>query len=267
MPQSEADKFREEALKKGVPEKFLEDIKIDGAEGGGGGGGGEKSDDDKKADEARAEERRLNRQERRRIERLEADKASAIQLAEMLAKEKAAKEERPSKTEEEDFLKSLDSIYGTDTPQHIAATNLLKSAFQKSMDRIEAKMEAKTRELIGDQGPDQEELIAEERDELRTIIEEVEDEYGVDLTSRDAADDRRQFLDLLERMSPKDRAGNIVAYADPGSVGELFDERRSRRADGAKSIAARGLSRSGASNADAIRNKAVEDFLKEKGII
>ncbi len=260
MPQSEADKFREESLKKGVPEKFFEDISIpvDDASG--------KDNDDARAKE-RDEERRLNRRERRRIERLEADRNASIQLAEMLAREKASKEERPSKTEEEDFLKELDAIYGTDTPGHIAAANILKNTMRKAMEKAKADAIAEAKELMVDDSPNQEELVAEERDELRTIIEEVEDEYGIDLTSRDARDDRRQFLDLLERMSPKDNAGNIIAYADPESVGELFDERRERKADAAKGIASRGLSRGSASNADAVRNKAVEDFLKEKGII
>jgi len=61
-------------------------------------------------------------------------------------------------------------------------------------------------------------------DFVENNLEELEEQHGVDLTSNSssAKKSRSEFLDLVQRLSPKDAEGNVVSFADFGTAFELY---------------------------------------------
>lgn len=61
-------------------------------------------------------------------------------------------------------------------------------------------------------------------------LEAVEDAFDVDVTSDSPAarKARREFLDLVQRISPKDQNGMITEYADFGETWKIYQEDRSK---------------------------------------
>jgi 1,4-alpha-glucan branching enzyme len=61
-------------------------------------------------------------------------------------------------------------------------------------------------------------------------LESLEDEYNVDLTSKAPAarKARREFLELVQNLSPKDENGAITGYADFDSTFQLFQKTRTQ---------------------------------------
>jgi hypothetical protein len=59
---------------------------------------------------------------------------------------------------------------------------------------------------------------------ITTEVENIEDVYGVDLTSNtaEAKKARSEYLDLVQRLSPKDADGNITSYADFDQVWQIY---------------------------------------------
>lgn len=218
---------------------------------------GETEDDDL---EAIAGIKPRNRQERRRLEKLAADRESAIFLQGKLAAREEAKE---SVTEEGDWLKSVERIYGTDTPEAQLATDLLKKAVLGARDDAKAQALAEMRsEMQARQTQD-----AEADTELDGFVEEIEDTYNVRLTEAQ----EQGYFKLLEKMSPKDAKGNVIEYADPHAVWEVYQERAKARGSAtnnrAKQLSDRSMTASGASQGSALKDDAATRFLRSEGII
>ena len=74
-------------------------------------------------------------------------------------------------------------------------------AEERAYQRIVAEREAENR------------LEKETTRHLETSIEDIEDEYNVDLTSSDpvARKQKKDFLDFVESIAPRDNEGNIIA--------------------------------------------------------
>lgn len=82
-------------------------------------------------------------------------------------------------------------------------------------------------------------------------LENLEDKYNIDLTSDSpkARKARREYLELVGKLSPKDEDGNITAYADFESTFEMYkssSEKPNESINRAKEIAGRTMQRSGA---------------------
>ncbi len=200
-----------------------------------------------------------NRRERRLLQKLEDEKRSAAFLA---GKLEAREEAKSSLSEERDYLKSVERIYGTETPEAQIATDLLKKAM------VGLREDAKSMAL--------DELRAErqrEREEensavstLESYVEDIEDTYNVTMTEPQ----ERAYFELLRKMSPKDRDGNVTDYADPRAVWEVFQERLSARpgaSRAAKELSARSMTPSGASSESTLPDDAAARFLRENNII
>lgn len=77
--------------------------------------------------------------------------------------------------------------------------------------------------------------IAEENKKLEDSIdnqlEEIEEEFDVDLTSNSpkAIKTHREFLQLIQKLSPKDEKGDIINYADFHSTFETYQEMKSEQ--------------------------------------
>ncbi len=205
------------------------------------------------------EQQPKNRRERRLMERLEAEKQSSAFLA---GKLEARTEASKAVTEEADYLKAIERIYGTDTPEAQIATDLLKKAIVGARDDAQER----AYERIKDERTKENDEVAEAEDELDSMIENIEDEYGISLTAPQEA----AFFTLLEKMSPKDKQGNVTEYADPDAVWEVFSEKlsRSKGSDNrAKDMSSRSMTQSGSSKESNLEVDATARFLQEQGII
>lgn len=219
---------------------------------------GKKDDEDTGDDDGKGEPKPRNRRERRLLERLAAERESSSFLA---GKLEARTEAGKAVTEESDYLKAVERIYGTDSPEAQLATDLLKKAI------IGAREEAKT-QAVAEMKAERQRELADQRDadkELDNIVDEIEDEYGVTLTEPQ----ERAFFQLLEKMSPKDKDGEVIEFADPHSVWEVFQEKlKARPADTrAKDMSSRSMTQSGSSKESTLQSDATTRFLKEQGII
>lgn len=200
-----------------------------------------------------------NRRERRLLRKLNAERESSIFLAGKLeAREEAS---RALNSQESDYLKEVERIYGTDTPEAQLATGLLKKALVGIRDDAEARALARYRE----------EREKEQREEqkaskqLETILEDIEDTYDVTLTEAQ----EKGFQQLLQKMSPKNESGQVVSLADHHAVWEVFQSRIKKPGSGtrAKALSSRSMVASGASKDSTINEDATARFLKESGII
>ena len=106
----------------------------------------------------------------------------------------------------------------------------------------------------------------EEEQNLDSMIDDLEEEYGISMDE----DTQKGFFTLLEKLSPKDRNGNVIEYADHHAVWEEYQVRRERMAGNsnrARDLASRSVVRSGASPSTSVEADSNERWLRENGII
>jgi hypothetical protein len=161
----------------------------------------------------------------------------------------------------DDKLKEVEAIFGTDTPEKLAATNILKKALtgmsEMAMEKALAKLEEK-------QGVDSR-LEREAEDEIDLGIEQAEDETGLDLSEGSA--DREGYLTLVGRLSKKDKYGTIVEYPDFVTAAEVYQRtKQSPSSSRARSIASRSMTPSGESQPSKIESDATWNALRDAGI-
>lgn len=200
-----------------------------------------------------------NRRHRRLERKLQAEREANIAMAARLAE----RDKMGSKgtSEADALIDEVERIYGSASPEAIEATRILKSTLQGVEKRatetaIKALREERAREAAE---------VQKSEAELDSMVEDIEDEYGVTLTP----DQQRGFFKMLERLSPKDEDGNIVAYADPDAVWESYQAATTKKPSStAKNLSDRSMVPSGASGGGQnLTDKATEDFLKSNGII
>ncbi len=209
------------------------------------------------AGEPTPEETQVNRRERRLQAKLQAERESAIALAAKLQAlseaQEAARQNAPS-----EYLKRVERIYGTDSPEAQAATQLLAEALQGVEERA---TERALEQFRAEQQAAREQELKAER-ELDDMVGEIEDTYNVTLDPTT----QKTFFQLLEKLSPKDRDGNITAYADPLAVWEELQHRKQPQTR-QKDLATRGLNKTGASPATSLEQNSQERWLRDNGII
>jgi hypothetical protein len=156
-------------------------------------------------------------------------------------------------------LKSIEKIYGTDTPEATAATELLKSALkgvgEKATERALEKFREEQRQVN--------EAVKNEEKELDSMVEEIEDESGSVLSDTQ----KKGFFAMLERMSPKDKDGNVIHYADHHAVWDMYQSKTVKPENRAKDLSSRSMVQSGSSKDSKLDDDATLRYLKEQGII
>ena len=203
-----------------------------------------------------------NRRERRLSEKLQAEREANIALNARLQGISESQRLRED-SQQGEYLKLVEKIYGNTTPESAEATELLKKAIEGA--KQSAKQEALD-EFNRLQSQKNEELQKEER-ELQSMLEGLEDQYNIDLTSQ-SSQDKKSFLTLLEKLSPKDRDGNIIAFADANTVYDIYQSQKDKSTTSrAKELSNRSLTQSGSSTSSNLEQSTVERFLKENGII
>lgn len=198
-----------------------------------------------------------NRRERRLLRKLEQERESAIFLA---GKLEAQQESKQSTGEEAAYLKNIERIYGTNSPEAIEATELLKQAFVGLREEAEQSAIQKFRA----QQENESNAVAAAEEELDNIIDDLQDRYDVDLTKAQ----QRSYYTLLQRMSPKDAEGNVTSLADPDAVWEIFQEKMAAKpANPAKALSSRSMVQNGTSTESNLQDDSALRYLRDSGII
>lgn len=207
--------------------------------------------------EEEPEEDPKNRAERRLRERLEKERIANIELNARLS---ALSEAQKFRQDETDPYEAVGKIYGTDSPETQAATELLKNALRNVEERAKS---AALEEFRTERQKEQDE-IRKASEKLDSFIEEIEDEHNVSFSPQM----QKSYFSLLEKMSPKDSDGNIIEYADPHAVYEIFSEKLQKRADSkAKDLASRSMVSGNSGSQSVIEDDAAKRLLREAGII
>lgn len=209
------------------------------------------------------EQRAKNRRERRLLEKNQQLREEVLMTNARLQGITEAQELRKT-TEEADYLKLVDKIYGNATPEAKEATELLKEALKgvHASARKEALEEAV--KTYQSERENESQAVADEEENLDEMMDGLEEDYDADFSNEAT---RKGFLDLLEKVSPKDRDGNIIEYADPDTTWQLYEQQRTRGSNRAKELASRSMTRSGGSQESKLTSDATERWLKENGII
>jgi len=193
-----------------------------------------------------------DRRHRRLEEKLRAEREANIAMAarlEVLAETKQV-------VSDAEYLKAVERIYGTDTPEAQTATEILKNAL------MGVKQEARDEALrsFREEQEQSSQSVAKEESTLDSMIDEIEDEYGVNMTP----EMQRGFFTLLERLSPKDTEGNVIEYADHHAVFDEYQQRLKRtEPNRAKDLSARSMTQSGA-NSEAAQGDANWQILRKE---
>lgn len=207
--------------------------------------------------EEEAEEEAKNRTERRLRDKLEKERIANIELN---ARYQALTEAQKFRETEADAYEAVGKIYGTDTPETQAATELLKNALRS----VEERAKSSALEEFRQERQREQEEVRKASEKLDGYIEELEDEHKVSFTPQM----QKSYFTLLEKMSPKDADGNIVEYADPHAVYEIFAEKLQKRTDSkAKDLASRSMVSGNSGSSSVIEDDAAKRLLREAGII
>lgn len=199
-----------------------------------------------------------NRRERRLMTKLEQERESNIFLA---GKLQAREEARRTVSEESDYLKAVERIYGTETPEAQLATDLFKKAITGAMNDAEERVYNRIKS-------ERQQEIEDERkgnERLDSVIDDIENTYNVELTDVQ----EKAYLQLLKRMSPKDSDGNVVDLADPHAVWEEFQQKlHSKKNDTtAKELSNRSLVQSGAATDSKVQDDTQQRYLRSIGVL
>lgn len=201
-----------------------------------------------------------NRRERRLQRKLDAERESSIFMAGRLEAMTEAQKLR-AETEPSEYLKQVEKIYGTNSPEAIEATELLKNALRG----VEERATNKALEMFREEQKQERDAVVKEEKTLDSMVEELEDELGVTID----APTQKGFFQLLEKLSPKDEDGNVLAYADHFAVWDELQARKksSPQPSRAKDLASRAMSRTGASPKVTSGDEANQRWLIDNGII
>lgn len=201
-----------------------------------------------------------NRRERRLREQLDAERESSTFLAGKLQGLTEAQKLR-EETEPSEYLKKVEKIYGTQSPEAVEATKLLQEAIRGA----EEQAVERALEMFREEQRSAVQAVEVEEKNLDSMVDSIEDEFDVDI---DEPTEQR-FFQLLEKMSPKDEEGNITAYADHFSVWEQLQSQKQQSAQPqrAKNLASRSMVRTGSSPNTTAGADANERWLLENGII
>lgn len=206
-----------------------------------------------------------DRRHRRLEDKLRIERESNIAMAARLEALSEAQKVRTT-SEADNYLKSVERIYGTNSPEAVEATSLLQTALKSVEERA-------TQNALEAFRKEQADAAAEARKNDRLLddmIDDIEDEYNVDLTSPKQAEIRKGFFKMLERLSPKDKDGNILDYADHIAVWEDYASKATapKQQSRAKQLSSRSMTAGGGTPGG---TKPVDDatarYLHENGLI
>lgn len=212
---------------------------------------------------AKDDEPHKNRRHRRLEEQLEREREARI-AAEARAQALSETRKFSQDTKDEVDPRWL-TIYG-DTPQTREAWKIQQDIFKE--ERVKAKNEA-----IEEMEERQRTEAKEAREAEQVIdseLEALEDQYDIDLTSNSPAarKARTEYLELVERISPKDQNGEIKEFGDFGAAWELYSQKKETTDNTRqREIASRSMkSSTGTPNIEQANDDATLAYLRSIGI-
>lgn len=208
--------------------------------------------EEKKADSAaedaddpeKAPESVKDRRHRRLEARLQQEREANIELNAIIK----------TRSEMERFAQEVGDDINPDIAKMFDATDVGKeNALRLSKVILDSQKRAKE-EAIREIEEKQANAVKEQREYESLIdneLESLEDDYNVDLTSDSpkARKTRREFLELVQELSPKDEEGNITGYADFGSTFKMYQKTHTEKTETntrREEIASRSMQRSNA---------------------
>lgn len=192
-------------------------------------------------EESKEDEPRKNRRHRRLEAQLEAEREARIRAEERASALSEHSKHETAATLDERILK----IYGNETPEAREAGKLLQETLVDFSSR--AKKEAL------EEFEQRQEEISKQQKEFESFIdaelESIEEDYNVDVTSDApvARKARKEFLEIVQKLSPKDENGTITGYADFTAAWEMYTETKDRASTKSKQkeLADRSMEKSG----------------------
>lgn len=183
-----------------------------------------------------------NRRHRRLEEALQTEREARIAAE---ARAQALLESNLPKPVEGDVDPRWLQMYG-DTPEARKAWQLQKDILtdygQKVREETLYEIETRQRKEVQEQ--------SQWESFIGSNLEAIEDQFNVDVTSNSpsASKMRREFLSLVENLSPKDGDGNITNFADFNATWEMYQSKQERPdATRNKDIASRSMNKGGSS--------------------
>ena len=160
----------------------------------------------------------------------------------------------------DDELKKVEAIFGTDTPEKLAATNILKEA----LSGLTEKAKRETLQEIQNREGEDTEAQKEADSEVDDFLDRVEEDYDLDMSDENV---RKGYITLMEKMSPKYDDGNIKEFADPDAVAETYLALQKRGGSSkARELASRSMTQSGESQPSQLPQNAIDRFMQENGL-
>lgn len=205
-----------------------------------------------------------NRQHKRLEQRLQAERETNIALN---ARLKAQEEFRQNVVKEIPIDNRFKRLFGEDEKgieisKHF--TEILNERDAKvreeALKEFESRAERQKREEA--------EAVSSYESKIESGLESIEDVYGIDMTSEASAKSRKEFLDFVTKIAPKDADGSPIELPDLVGAYEVFKSTKSpvqntRRTE----IAARSMQQSGQPNMKQEQLSDEARWLKQNGII
>lgn len=188
-------------------------------------------------------EGRKNRKHRRLEEQNESLRRETIELAKRL-NERSQLDEYKKELKAEGIDPRLAEVFGD---------NDAGKKVSKYFADILADERVKAKELALQEIEERQESSQREQRQFESFIDDklegLEDQYDVDLTSDapQARKARREFLEMVQKFSPKDEDGTITGYADFDETYQAYRQGAEEKRDTSrnKEIASRSMQRSG----------------------
>lgn len=195
--------------------------------------------DDKKEDDV---DGKKNRRHRRLEEKLQSERESNIALAERV-KILSEQQQFERETKHEGLDPDLVRVFGdTDAGKEVARIMAEKIALATETAEERALKKFEERQLEAQREQKEFESF------IDSELESLEDQHNIDLTSDSpqARKARREFLEMVQNLSPKDENGTITAYADFDSTFNVYQSTHQEKVDASrqKEIASRSMQRS-----------------------
>ncbi len=203
---------------------------------------GEKKEDPKEEEP----EGRKNRRHRRLEKQLQTERELRI-AAEAKAEGRAEAEGSSKEASVDGMPASWKATYG-DSPESRQAWAVQSEIMAQYAEQ------AKTAAIAEIEHTQAQERAAQKEFEtfIDNELESIEDEFDVDVTSNSPAAKkaRREFLDLVQQLSPKDEDGQVTGYADFQEAFKIYQEKKSKPDNSRqKEIASRSMERPGSETA------------------
>ncbi len=246
-------------------EKFFEGLKEDGQVNLDTMNVPEKSVPEKVDDPEKVPESIKNRQHKRLEQRLQAERESNIELA---ARLKVYEEFKQNVVKEMPIDSRLVKIFGNDTPEKVELAKHFTEILEEYKGSARTEAIKSLKEEMANERDEEDREVSSYESKIESGLEAIEDSFGVDITSDEATKTRKEFLDFVTKIAPKDEDGSPIELPDLVGAYEIYQSaskapKNTRREE----IASRSMQQSGQSIDQKAQVSDEEKWLVANGIV